>query len=261
VQDVAKDLAEDVPQDVAQDLWPSGPGRCASSSPRHRRRQRRLCAARAEMGAQLGSSVAFGSGCGQALPGVPRKAPLCLWREQRPAFSNLMPTIGKMCASHTLSVAFLTAGRRAHCYGSRDLNIFVVGPLNRIPVSIKQPEDPKLDSALRFPANCGECGRETTHWNGSSIFCCGLRFNAKTTLFVILLRITPPALSWPSPDSAPPPLAETLPWAAKAVGGGAIKSTTIFSSDDLGSSSTTVICAKAASRTTPPTPNKTNPHC
>ena len=30
------------------------------------------------MGAQLGSSVAFGSGCGQALPGVPRKAPLFL---------------------------------------------------------------------------------------------------------------------------------------------------------------------------------------
>ena len=29
------------------------------------------------MGAQLGSSVEFGSGCGQALPGVPRKAPLC----------------------------------------------------------------------------------------------------------------------------------------------------------------------------------------
>jgi len=28
-------------------------------------------------GAQLGSSVAFGSGCGQALPGVPRKTPLC----------------------------------------------------------------------------------------------------------------------------------------------------------------------------------------
>ena len=31
----------------------------------------------AEMGAQLGSSVAFSSGCAQALPGVPRKAPLC----------------------------------------------------------------------------------------------------------------------------------------------------------------------------------------
>jgi len=28
-------------------------------------------------GALLGSSVAFGSGCGQALPGMPRKAPLC----------------------------------------------------------------------------------------------------------------------------------------------------------------------------------------
>jgi len=27
--------------------------------------------------AQLGSSVVFGSGCGKALPGVPRKAPLC----------------------------------------------------------------------------------------------------------------------------------------------------------------------------------------
>ena len=32
----------------------------------HHRRRRRLCAARAEMGAQLGSSVAFGSGCGKA---------------------------------------------------------------------------------------------------------------------------------------------------------------------------------------------------
>ena len=59
--------------------WPSGPGRRAPSSPRHhRRRRRRLCAARAEMGSQLGSSVAFGSGCRQALPGVPRKALLCL---------------------------------------------------------------------------------------------------------------------------------------------------------------------------------------
>ena len=67
---------------------PSGPGRRVPSSRRHRRR--RLCAARTEMAAQLGSSVAFavlwaqlgsseafGSGCGQALPGVPRKAPLC----------------------------------------------------------------------------------------------------------------------------------------------------------------------------------------
>ena len=69
--------------------WPSGPGRRVPSLPRHHRRRRRLCAARAEMGAQLGSSVAFavlgaqlgssvafGSGFGEVLPGVPRKAPL-----------------------------------------------------------------------------------------------------------------------------------------------------------------------------------------
>ena len=53
-----------------------GPGRRAPSSPLNQRR-RRLCAARAENGAQLGSSVSFGSGCGQALRGVPRKALLC----------------------------------------------------------------------------------------------------------------------------------------------------------------------------------------
>ena len=57
--------------------WPSGPGRHVPSSRRHQHRRSRLCAARAEMAAHLGSSVAFGSGCGQALPGVPRKAPLC----------------------------------------------------------------------------------------------------------------------------------------------------------------------------------------
>jgi len=33
------------------------------------------------MGAQLGSSVALGSGCGEALPGVPRQAPLCSFDE------------------------------------------------------------------------------------------------------------------------------------------------------------------------------------
>jgi len=89
VQDAAQDVAEGVAEGVAEDLA-LGPGRRVPSSRRHHRR-RRLCAARAEMGAQLGSSVAFavlgaqlgslvafGSGCGQALPGVPRKAPLCL---------------------------------------------------------------------------------------------------------------------------------------------------------------------------------------
>ena len=73
----AQGVVEDVTQDVAQDLGfgaraarallatPPPPPPC-------------LCAVRAEIGAQLGSSVAFGSGCGQTLPGVPRKAPLCL---------------------------------------------------------------------------------------------------------------------------------------------------------------------------------------
>jgi len=69
VKDEAQGVAEDVPQDVAQDMA-FGPRRRAPSSPRRHRRRRRLCAARAEMGVQLGSSVAFGSGCGQALPGT-----------------------------------------------------------------------------------------------------------------------------------------------------------------------------------------------
>ena len=74
MNDAAQGVVEDVPQDVAQDLG-SGPGRRAPSSPRHNRRLPPcLCAVRAEMGAQLGSSVAFGSGCRQTLPGVPRKA-------------------------------------------------------------------------------------------------------------------------------------------------------------------------------------------
>ena len=66
-----------MPQDVAQDLLAFG-AREAPSLPRHHRRRRRLCASRAEMGAQLSSSAAFVSSCGQALPGMPRKALLCL---------------------------------------------------------------------------------------------------------------------------------------------------------------------------------------
>ena len=80
MNDAAQGVVEDVPQDVAQDLGfgaraarallatPPPPPPC-------------LCAVRAEMGAQLGSSVAFGSGCGKTLPGVPRKAPLCLFQK------------------------------------------------------------------------------------------------------------------------------------------------------------------------------------
>ena len=68
---MAEDLAEDVPQDAAQD---PALGARAASALLPSLRSSRL----AEMGVQLGSSVAFGSGCGQALPGVPRKAPLYL---------------------------------------------------------------------------------------------------------------------------------------------------------------------------------------
>ena len=63
-QGVAEDVAKDVPQDVWRRTWPSGLGRRAPSSPRHHRRRSRLCAARTEIRVQLGSSVAFGSGCG-----------------------------------------------------------------------------------------------------------------------------------------------------------------------------------------------------
>jgi len=61
VKDAAQDVAEDVPKDVPQDVTTVfffGAKAEHASSPRHHRR-RRLCAARAEMGAQLGSSVAF----------------------------------------------------------------------------------------------------------------------------------------------------------------------------------------------------------
>ena len=73
VKDAVQDVTENAPQDVAQDLaFGARAARTLLATPPPP--PRRLCAARAEMGAQLGSSVAFGSGCGQALPGVPRKA-------------------------------------------------------------------------------------------------------------------------------------------------------------------------------------------
>ena len=76
MNDAAQGAVEDVPQDVAQDLGfgaRAARALLATSPPP----PPCLCAVRAEMGAQPGSSVAFGSGCGQALSGVPRKAPLC----------------------------------------------------------------------------------------------------------------------------------------------------------------------------------------
>ena len=76
VNNAAQGVVEDVPQGVAQDLgFGARAARALLTTPTPPRR--RNCAARAEMGAQMGSSVAFGSGCGQTLPGVPREAPLC----------------------------------------------------------------------------------------------------------------------------------------------------------------------------------------
>ena len=69
VNDAAQGVVEDAPQDVAKDLgFGARAARALLATPR---------AVRAEMGAQLCSSVAFGSGCGQTLPGVPRTTPLC----------------------------------------------------------------------------------------------------------------------------------------------------------------------------------------
>ena len=79
VKDAAQGVAEDVPQEETYDLaFGARAARALLATPLPP--PRRLCAALAEMGAQLGSLVAFGSGCGQALPGVPRKAPLCSYR-------------------------------------------------------------------------------------------------------------------------------------------------------------------------------------
>jgi len=74
VNDAAQGVVGDVTQDVAQDLgFGARAARALLATPPP---PPCLCAVRAKAGAQLGSSVAFGSGCGQTLPGVPRKAPL-----------------------------------------------------------------------------------------------------------------------------------------------------------------------------------------
>ena len=82
-QDVAEDLAEDVPHDAAQDLAFGAWAARALLTTRHATsvaaavfvqlvlRWRRNWAAQWHL--------ARAAGCGQALPGVPRKAPLCLF--------------------------------------------------------------------------------------------------------------------------------------------------------------------------------------
>ena len=96
MNDAAQGAVEDVPQDVAQDLGfraraarallatPPPPPPC-------------LCALRAEMGAQLGSSVAFATGCGQTLPGVPRKAPLCSLSQFAGLVTALLLPLSALC--------------------------------------------------------------------------------------------------------------------------------------------------------------------
>ena len=78
-QDVGEGVALGVPQDVAQELAFGARAALAflASPPTPPPPPLCSCAAHAEIEAQLGGSAAFGSGCGQALPGVPRKAPLC----------------------------------------------------------------------------------------------------------------------------------------------------------------------------------------
>ena len=72
-QDVADSAAEDAPNDVAQDLaFGDRAARALLATPPPPPPS--LCSSRlAEMGLQLRSSVAFGSGCGQALPGCRAK--------------------------------------------------------------------------------------------------------------------------------------------------------------------------------------------
>ena len=91
MKDAAEDVSENIAEDVVQDLaFGARAARALLATPPPPPPPPPFCAARTEMaaqlgssvafavlGAQLGSSVAFDSSCGQALPGVPRKAPLC----------------------------------------------------------------------------------------------------------------------------------------------------------------------------------------
>jgi len=72
VKDAAQGAAGDVGRGAGLGL--KGPG--GARPPRHATTA--AAAVSVQLRAQLGSSVAFGSGCGQALPGVPRKAPLLM---------------------------------------------------------------------------------------------------------------------------------------------------------------------------------------
>ena len=76
VKDAAQYVAQDVPRDVAQQDLAFGAraARALLATPPPLLTPPLRSSRLTEMGAQLGSSVAFGSGCGQSLPGVRRKA-------------------------------------------------------------------------------------------------------------------------------------------------------------------------------------------
>ena len=68
--------------------WASGPGRRAPSSPRHHRRCHRLVHLALRWGRNWAAQWHLARAiCGQALPGVPRKALLCLFNLSLAAFS------------------------------------------------------------------------------------------------------------------------------------------------------------------------------
>ena len=74
----------------------------------------RLCAAHAEIDAQLGSSVAFGSGCGQALPGCRTKRLYVNY-----PFDTTRPTVDNRQKNHDLQKASMCARPRASLTGRR----------------------------------------------------------------------------------------------------------------------------------------------
>ena len=70
VKNATQDVAENVPEDVAQDLvFGARAARALLATPPPPPPPSLRSSRLAEMGAQLGSSVAFGSGCRQTLPG------------------------------------------------------------------------------------------------------------------------------------------------------------------------------------------------
>jgi len=147
VKDAAQGVAEgvmgDMPQDVAQDLA-FGPGRRVPSSPLATTAAAAVFA-HAEIGAQLGSSVAFGSGCGGELPGVPRKAPLCLKGSSYLLGTALPDLKGALCEGFCDS--------RVACISA----VLFVDPQKRQWPENGQLRASSIKAALNAPVSCFLC--------------------------------------------------------------------------------------------------------